>query len=58
MEQKKKHLSKLLKKILKLGMSDMGEDLAFLKSATLEELMQIKGIGKVKSNTIKKQYVS
>lgn len=40
-------------KILKLGMSDMGEDLAFLKSATLEELMQIKGIGKVKAIQLK-----
>ena len=34
-------------KILNLGMNGMGEDLAFLKSATLEELMEIKGIGKV-----------
>lgn len=40
-------------KILKLGMNDMGEDLAFLKSATLEELMQIKGIGKVKAIQLK-----
>ncbi len=40
-------------KILNLGMNGMGEDLAFLKSATLEELMEIKGIGKVKAIQLK-----
>jgi len=31
----------------------MGDDLAFLKTATLEELMKIKGIGKVKAIQLK-----
>ena len=40
-------------KILRLGMDGMGDDLAFLKSATIEELMEIKGIGKVKAIQLK-----
>ena len=40
-------------KILRLGMDGMGDDLAFLKSATIGELMEIKGIGKVKAIQLK-----
>lgn len=43
----------LAQNILKLGMNGMGDDLAFLKTATLEELMKIKGIGKVKAIQLK-----
>ncbi len=52
MEQKKKHQYKLLKNS-ELRDEWNGRRFSFFKSATLEELMQIKGIGKVKSNTIK-----
>lgn len=43
----------LAQKILKLNENEEREDLNFLREITIEELMQIKGIGKVKAIQIK-----
>ncbi len=43
----------LAQRLLQMETSGIGEDLSFLKTASLEELMKIKGIGKVKAVQLK-----